>query len=279
VIVAQGWASVGISRENLEKLRKLIFRYSSVSELCKLAGLGDRRRNVFASGLAITCAFFDALGIEKMRTSTGALREGIVYDTIGRLSHEDVRERSVSALMQRYGVDQQNARNVEETACYLFESVRESWGLEERDRELLVWACRLHEVGLAISHSSFHKHGQYLVENSDLPGFSKAEQIELGLLVRGHRQKYPLDEIQTRVNGRSEQVGHLCLLLRLAVLFKYVAMVEDTHPFQLRVGDRHLTIIYPCGWLQNHPLTRIALEREKNLLAKKGINLAVDRSM
>lgn len=278
VIAAQGWASSGINADNLQKLRKLIFRYPSFRELCKLAGLPERRRNVFASGLAITCAFFDALGIREMTTSTGALREGIIYDIVGRLSHEDVRERSVNALMQRHGVDENNARKVEETARYLFGSVRESWHLDDSDLDMLVWACRLHEVGLSISHSGFHKHGQYLVENSDLPGFSKAEQIALGLLIRGHRQKFPIDEIETNANGHSEQLEHLCLILRLAVLFKYVALVEDTFPFQLQVDNKNLTIIYPVGWLQSHPLTRFALEREKNLLAKKGIQLNLDRN-
>jgi len=279
VIVAQGWAESGICRENLQKLRKLLLKYPSAKELCKLAGLSERRRNVFASGVAISCAFFDALGIKEMRTSVGALREGIIYDTIGRLSHEDVRERSVNALMQRYNVEEQQVRKVEETARYLFASVQTDWHLDEQDLDLLVWACRLHEIGLAIAHSGFHKHGQYLIENSDLPGFSKSEQLELGLLVRGHRQKFPLEEIQARANGRCEQLERLCLLLRFAVLFKYVALVEDTPAFQLKVEGRKLCISYPCGWLQNHPLTRFALEREQGLLARKGISLLLDRGI
>ncbi|MCK9502667.1 MAG: Ppx/GppA family phosphatase [Porticoccaceae bacterium] len=277
VIAAQGWAESGISAENLKKLRKLLFKYPSVKDLCKLAGLSERRRNVFASGVAISCAFFDALEIKNMRISSGALREGIIYDTIGRLSHEDVRERSVNALMQRYNIEEQQVRKVEETARYLFAAVQDQWQLCQQDLDLLVWACRLHEVGLAIAHSGFHKHGQYLMENSDLPGFSKAEQLELGLLVRGHRQKFPLDEIEARANGRSQQLERLCLLLRLSVLFKYVAAVEDTPAFQLSVAGREMRISYPCGWLLNHPLTRFALEREQGLLAKKGISLHLDQ--
>lgn len=277
VIVAQGWAAAGISADNLRNLRKLVLRYKSFQALDKLEGLGERRRNVFVSGLAITCAFFDALKIDEMRTSSGALREGIIYDIVGRLSHEDVRERSVRALMQRYSVDDQSAAKVEDGARYLFDSARASWNLGDHDLELLIWACRLHEVGLAISHSGFHKHGRYLVENSDLPGFSKSEQVELGLLIRGHRQKFPLDEINARANGRGEPIARLCLLLRLAVLLKYVAVVEDSYDFQLEVEGDRLVITYPLGWLQNHPLTRYALQREQTLLAKKGITLGFDR--
>ena len=278
VIVAQGWAQAGITAANLKKLRKLLLKYTAFDDLCKLDGLGERRRNVFASGVAITCAFFDALGIEEMRTSTGALREGIVYDTIGRLSHEDVRERSVRALMQRCGVDEHNAARVEESARSLFDSVRGTWQLGSHDGDLLAWACRLHEVGLTISHSAFHKHGQYLVENSDLPGFSKAEQVELGLLVRGHRQKFPMEEINSRCNGRGRVIARLCLILRLAVLLKYVRTVEESDDVQLCVDGDAMSITFPLGWLQGHPLTRHALERERSLLARKGITLNLKHS-
>lgn len=279
VIVAQGWAASGIDAANLKKLREMLFNYKDFKELGKLSGLAEKRRNVFASGLAITCAFFDALKIDHMRTSTGALREGIVYDTIGRLRHEDVRERTVNALMQRYGVDEQNAAKVEETAGYLFDSVRDRWQLGGRDRDLLTWAARIHEVGLSIAHSGFHKHGQYLLENADLPGFTKSEQLELALLVRGHRQKFPLDEIELKANGRVTEVKRLCLLLRLAVLLKYVSSVEDSLPFTLSVEGDNMSLSYPFGWLQNHPLTRFALEKEQGLLVKKGVTLAFDQTL
>lgn len=279
VIAAQGWAEAGITSENLQKLRNLVLKYRSFKDLSQVAGLNERRRNVFVSGLAITSAFFDALEIDQMRTSSGALREGIIYDTIGRLTHEDVRERSVKALMQRYAVDEQTAAKVEGTARYLFDNIRESWNLTERDLDHLVWSCRLHEIGLAISHSGYHKHGQYLLENSDLSGFSKTEQLELALLVRSHRQKIPLELIEQRMNGESDRLIHLCLLLRLAVLFRYVTQVEETPAYQLSVNGRDLCISYPCGWLQNHPLTRFALNREQTMLAKKGIKLALETAI
>ena len=277
IIAAQGWADSGITAANLERLRKLLARYPSVRELCKLAGLSERRRNVFASGLAITCAFFDALGVREMRTSTGALREGVIYDMIGRHTHEDVRERSVSALMQRYGVDETNARHVEDTARHLFASAAPAWGLTGADLELLVWAARLHDVGLASAHSHFHKHGQYLVGCSDRPGFSTAEQVELGLLIRGHRQKFPQGEFESKGNGKRPGLERLCLLLRLAVLFKFVAPVEGEPPYQLRVEGKSLTLSFPRGWLPGHPLTRHALTTEQGHLARIGYSLVLDK--
>ncbi len=112
------------------------------------------------------------------------------------------------------------------------------------------------------------------MENSDLPGFSRTEQTELGLLIRAHRQKFPRGEIRARGNGRERQLERLCVLLRLAVLFKYVAPVEGQPPFSLEAKGRNLLLRYPRGWLQRHPLTRYSLEREKELLAKAGLTLA-----
>src|SRR5690606_29708908 len=138
-----------------------------------------------------------------------------------------------------------NARHVEETARHLFASVQDSWSLDQEDLELLEWAARLHEVGLAISHSHFHKHGQYLVENSDLAGFSTAEQIELGLLIRGHRQKFPQGEFELKGNGVRVPLERLCLLLRMAVLFRFVAPVDGTPPYHLEAQDKSLTLKLP----------------------------------
>jgi exopolyphosphatase/guanosine-5'-triphosphate,3'-diphosphate pyrophosphatase len=275
VIVAQGWSKGGFTVENLGKLRKRLLKFNHVDEAVDLPGLSEKRRPVFPSGVAITCAFFDVLGLDRMATSAGALREGVIYDLAGRRAHEDVSERSVAAMMSRYGVDPDSAGTVADTAAHLFASVRGDWQLGDRDGELLDRAARLHEVGLAISHSGFHKHGQYLVTNSDLPGFSRAEQVELGLLVRGHRQKFPQGSFRSRAGELRHNLERLCILLRLAVLFKYVVPVEGSPPYRLRAAGKELEFRFPPGWLAHHPLTRYALENEKNHLARIGYSLVL----
>ncbi len=274
VIVAHGWATAGISAENLHKLRDVVLKHKTFESLADLPGLGEKRRDVFAAGVAITCAFFDALEIDVMHTSTGAVREGVIYDLIGRQSHEDVRERTVNALMQRYGIDETRARHVEDMALQLFDMVRQTWTLTPGDRDLLSWASRLHEIGMAVSHTQFHKHGQYLVTNSDLQGFSRIEQAELALLVRSHRRKFPVAELAAGVGTMRPSLERLSLLLRLAVLFKFVVPMEETTCFVLEVDNKkRLKLLFPRGWLQHHPLTRVALEQEEALLAKAGYTL------
>src|SRR3954469_13358471 len=130
------------------------------------------------------------LKIDKIDISSGALREGLLYDMLGRLQHEDARERSIQAMQRRYHVDTDQAQRVEATVALLLEQVKRSWKLDdEHYRQLLVWAARLHEVGLDIAHARYHNHGGYLLANADMPGFSRLQQRALAALVAFPRRK------------------------------------------------------------------------------------------
>ena len=278
VICAQGWSKEGITATGLKKLRKKLLESKHMDELPELEGLSDRRRHVIVPGVAIICGIFDALGLEHMQTSPGALREGVAYDMLGRLSHEDVRERTVSAMIKRSDVDEQNAEHVEKMAMLLFDAVSGDWGLDQGDKELLSWAARLHEVGLSVAHTQFHKHGQYLIQHSDLPGFSKQEQQALGLLVRSHRQKFPIDDFKSFSERQSQRLKRLSVLIRLAALFKYVTSIEDIPPFVTRVNSGGLTLLFARGWLARNPLTSSALKSELQQLKKIGFVLELSEA-
>jgi exopolyphosphatase/guanosine-5'-triphosphate,3'-diphosphate pyrophosphatase len=276
VICGQGWSSEGISSSGLKKLRELLLESKHMDDIPQLTGLSDRRRHVIVPGLAIICGIFDALELEHIGTSPGALREGVAYDMLGRLSHEDVRERSVSAMIKRSDVDEQNAEQVEKMAMLLFDAAEDNWGLDEGDRGLLSWAAMLHEVGLSVAHSQFHKHGQYLIEHSDLPGFSKQEQQALGLMVRSHRQKFPTGDFSYFGERKALRLQRLSVLLRLAALFKYVDAIEDIPPFMTRVDGNEITLSFTRGWLARNPLTSATLAAEQRQLKKAGFSLALN---
>lgn len=276
MIVNQGWSEEGITLENLAQLTQLLLKYRHVDELSALPGLSERRRSVIVPGVAIISGAFEALGINIMQVSSGALREGVVYDMMGRMAHEDVRERTVQGLMRRAEVDEQNAEQVEAMALLLFDAVAESWQLNDADRDTLRWAARLHEVGLSISHSQFHKHGHYLLQHSDLPGFSQLDQRVLSLLVRSHRQKFPVDEFKSMDAPQKQHLQRLCVLLRLAALFKYVTAVEGKPLFTVRVKDWTLDLSFEHGWLARNPLTATTLLTEKKRLQRIDFSLTVN---
>ncbi|MEE4192120.1 MAG: Ppx/GppA phosphatase family protein [Halieaceae bacterium] len=269
-----GWSEGGITRSGLANLEKALLEFDHIDKI-QVEGLSDTRRNVILAGVAITAGIFDELGIKVMRPSRGALREGVIYDLLGRLSHEDVRERTINALMQRYSADAQIAEIVEERASNLFQAAAQPWELEDADRDLLRWAARTHEIGMAISHKHYNRHGAYLLRNADLPGFSQDEQETLALLVFCHRRKVPLQDLDNMPEGDRQRAAKLVAILRLACAFKYVEQLEELPLVKVTAKARSLKLKFPGDWLEQHPLTSYELREEKVQLRKLGLRLSI----
>ncbi|HEX2082496.1 MAG TPA: exopolyphosphatase, partial [Xanthomonadaceae bacterium] len=183
-----------------------------------LPGLSGDRRPVLAGGVLALEAAFDVLGLHRMMVSKAALREGVLYDMLGRGGADDPREASVDALMRRYGVDAAQATRVLAVAMRLFDQVAEAWSLDADARQLLAWAARLHELGLAIAHSQYHVHGTYVLANSDIAGFSQQDQRFLAALVRTHRRGIPKSAFDALPDRLVPAARRCAALLRLAVL-------------------------------------------------------------
>ena len=264
-----------ITRAGMQELRKRLVDMGKVEKLDDLGVRADRQ-SIFPAGFAILMAAFQSLGIEDMEFADGALREGLLYDIAGRIRHEDVRERTISALQERYHVDQAHGAAVEETAIAAWEQVADAWGLRtSADEEALRWACRLHEIGLTISHSQYHKHGAYLLRYSDLPGFSQQFQRDLATLVRGHRRKFSPAIFEGLDPGDLVRLRYLCVLVRLAVLIQHPRNQEPPPSFTLRGAPDKLTIEFDEGWLDDRPLTLADLENERDYLAKQNFELEI----
>ena len=229
-----------ITRTGLEYLRRNLLKLKHVNQI-EFDGLKEDRKPVLPAGLAILLAVFDVLDIDSMAYSDGALREGVMYDLLGRFRHEDVRDRSVSALMTRYSIDVQHAQRVASTAAILFNQVAHRLGFEEEDADLLRRAALLHEIGLAISHAGHHRHGAYLMEYSDVPGFSQLDQLRLSQLIGHHRRRLRADGRELLLTSGGEKLVWLALILRLAVLLNHVR-AEQAHP------SVELSVIKPDHW-------------------------------
>ncbi len=258
----------------LLKLREQILKWKHADEI-DFEGLKEDRKAVLPAGLAILIGLFEVLGIERMGYSDGALREGVMYDLLGRFRHEDVRDRSVQALMARYYADPRQADRVASTARSLFEQVADALQLDEEDGDLLRRAAYLHEIGLAISHGSYHRHGAYLLEHSDVPGFSKVDQLRLSFLVGLHRRKLREDSLGLVRHAGGASLVSLCLLLRLAVLFHHSR-------FDQTVPNSILSVYTPKSWQlavdqqgAEWPMLQADLQTEVTQFAHWGIELEV----
>jgi len=256
-------------------MRKALLDFKHFDDI-SFEGLSDARRSVIASGVAITEAIFDVLGIDEMRSSRGALREGVVYDLVGRLSHEDVRERSIVGLMQRYHVDEETSEIVSRRARTLFNATYKSWDLAPRDLELLAWAAQTQEIGKAIAHKHYHRHGAYLLRNSDLPGFPQHEQEDMATMVEGQHGKVRHGLFGDNEGPALVRLQRLVALLRLATLFKYVEPLEQLPDFAIKASNKGLRLEFPDEWLKQHPLTAQELEQQQNAFRRMDMLLEVN---
>ena len=272
-IVESGLGEDCITRDALEKLIEKVLGFKTTDEL-QIPGVKADRAAVFPSGLALVTGIMEELNIDRVSYSDGALREGVLYDMLGRLAHENVCERTIHSMMKRYSIDQGQAQRVQQTALQAFDQARASWELDDDYyRELLSWAALVHEIGVAISHSGFHKHGAYVLQHSDMAGFSQREQMVLATLVASHRRKIrqPLfDELPEPVQLYTLK---LSLLLRIAVLLHRSRREHHLPSFRLEAEGNRVRLHFPEGWLDSHPLTNGELQQEVGMWEKVGFSL------
>lgn len=276
ILRASGWGTDGITPKGLKRLRDAMVDAGRADRL-ELPGLEPDRVPVLAGGVAILSAVVDGLGIETMVPSTGALREGVIYDLLGRFGHEDVRNRTIRRLARRYGVDAAQAVRVEATAVKALREVARVWGAgDDESKKLLSWACQIHEIGMSVAFSGHHRHGAYLAANSDLPGFSRDDQQTLATLVLGHRRKLQREAFETLPSIYADRAFRLCVILRLAVLLHRSRSERRAPALHLRAEKGALDVRFPDGWLARHPLTHADIDEERSMLGDVGFRLDVE---
>ena len=272
VVQAMKFSDDGITPSSLASLRDALIDQGQISAI-KLPGLSDDRAPVIAGGVVIFEAAFEALGIERMRVCESSMREGLLWDLLGRAGGTDPRTASIDALAARYGVDRAQARRVESTALMLFDQIAKSWKLDGEAREWLSWVSRVHEIGLAIAHSQHHHHGAYILRHADLAGFSRQEQQLLAAVVEAHRRK-PDKALFSALPQRYRLLARqITALLRLAVLFRRARRPESLPQMRLAATSQRLRLALPAPWLEQHPLTEADLEQELAPMAELGLAL------
>jgi exopolyphosphatase/guanosine-5'-triphosphate,3'-diphosphate pyrophosphatase len=265
----------GITREGLDELIEDFVAAGHISRL-PFASIGPDRRPVIAGGLAILAELMSGLRIRRLHVADGAMREGVLYDLVGRLTSEDSREQAVRSMQARYHVDRAQAARVEKTALSLLRRTKDQWQLTDPLAErVLRWAARLHEIGLDLAHSGYHRHGAYLLENADMPGFPREEQRLLARLVRWHRRRLDFEDLADLGPEWRRIAERLIVLLRLAVLLHRNRSNDRPPPFTLVPGRHALTLRFRLRSLRRYPLTHADLLQEQQHLEEQGVKLRI----
>jgi len=263
VLTAAGWPAGLVTRDGLDWLLDRLLKAQSADRL-KLDGMKDDRRAVIGGGVSVLRAVFDLLGISQMEAAQGALRHGVLYDLLDREQElTDLRSTTVQRLSSKFNADPAQAQRVSKVARHLFAMA--GAGLPAADiarfQRKLEWAAQLHEIGSLISHSDYHKHGAYILDNADAPGFALPELHRLSLLVLGHRGKLRKLEVDFEDRVFIQQL----LCLRLAVILCHARRDPDLKGMQLECGSepgRIFVLNCRAGWGQAFPQSAHLLQEE-----------------
>lgn len=265
VLAAAGWPEGKVTRDGLAWLKDRLLKAHKLDNL-RLEGVKEDRKPVIGGGLAVLQAVFDLLHIDEMHSAQGALRHGALYDLIDREGSQDVRSSMVDWLAQRFGTDKLQAERVSRTAQSLLQALipiapETTPVTRQRYLQKLHWACQLHETGMRISHSDYHKHGAYILDNTDLPGFTLDELHRLSQLVLGHRGKLRKLESEMEDDTFVQQL----MALRLSVILCHARRDPDLSGLELNCDAmrRMVRVKISVEWSELWPQSAHLLLEEK----------------
>lgn len=273
ILAGKGYGTGSVTRSGLDWLYGALLSAGHIDKVT-LIGLKDDRRAVIGGGVAILRALFDLLQLTRLNVAEGALRNGLLIDLLDREDADtDVRSASIQRLATNFSVDAPHAQRVATATAYFLEQLVREEPQAHRERLLRKarWAAQVHEIGARISHTDYHKHGAYILDNADAPGFAQPELHRLSMLVFGHRGKLKklgeaLDDID---------FAHQILALRLAVIVCHARRAPDTQDLVVNKTADGFELQVSTRWQSTYPQSIHLLQEEVLAWQKTGTTLRI----
>lgn len=266
ILKAAGQGDGRLTLSNLQWLKEQLIKTGNVKNM-NFEGLREDRREVLAGGVAVLIAIFKKLGITDMRTAEGALRYGILYDLALRKTNSDPRRLSIDELVQKFRVDPLQSKRVSNLSMRFFRQLQSQ--RPTRMDQYLEWAGRIHEIGLTVSRSDYHKHGRYLIANCDIPGFSITEQQIMADLVLGHRGN--LKKVEDKFKNKQFVDALFCL--RMAARLCQERADEEWGTLGVTSTEHGYLFKAPKAWFNTHDLSVFVLNEERKTWSLAGYKL------
>jgi exopolyphosphatase / guanosine-5'-triphosphate,3'-diphosphate pyrophosphatase len=258
-----------LSRANLQLLQQKFVQFEHIDKL-NMTGIRQERISSLVGGLSISLAIMHELDFERMVPIEAGLRMGVLWDLHYRATQRDRREQSVRGFQLKMGVDESRAKRVANEANALFLQTKP---ISNHYSKLVYWAALLHEVGLCVSQTNYHKHAAYMLEHADLPGFTASEQKLMSKLVLG--QKGNLRKLGDTL--LENDFAKAVLALRIAVLFLHSRMDVDFAVLKLRLKSR-IEFELPRRYIEQHPTLGVWLQKEQEAWSAIGIEFILKSS-
>ncbi len=257
-----------LSASGLEALKERFIGFGQVAAI-DMPGLRPDRAGTIIGGLAILIALVRELDIDAVLPIEAGLRMGVMWDLYLRSMQRDRREQSVAALARKFNVDEERAARVAQQAAALYVQLKPA---AETCVRPLQWSAMLHEIGLALSQTGYHKHTAYMVENADLPGFTTREQKLMGKLVLA--QKGNLRKVAEAL--ADADFAKAVLALRMAVLLMHARMEASGADLKLRMKNK-IELEIRREWVASHPTLAFWIEKEQEFWDEVGVDFSVRR--
>jgi exopolyphosphatase/guanosine-5'-triphosphate,3'-diphosphate pyrophosphatase len=265
-----------ITQKDLNALKKKCLNFNHYDDLV-IEGLKENRRSVICAGLAILIAVMEVFEIDVIEYCQYALREGVLFEQLENSQHNNVRQRTIEDFIERFNIDKPHAEVVEQLAIKIFGYAKNTWQLQDIIyQELLSSAIKLHELGFDINSSGYQKHGQYIIEQADLPGFNQEQQKALAWLVGNQRKKItPLEKEQWSLLSAAS-LEKLVIIIRLSVLLCQQRHLEDSYLLAVIATPKALDLTLKKQWLIDRPIIDTELFYEEKTINGLGIRLNVN---
>lgn len=255
-----------LSLKSLDALKRRLIQFGHAGKI-DLVGMKADRATAIPGGLAILIAVMQEIGIKVMKPVEAGLRMGVLWDLQLRATKRDRREQSVRDFLQRFHADETRADRAAQTASAMFNLLKPA---DDTYAKLLNWAGLLHEIGLSVSHSGYHKHAAYMIENADLSGFTTREQRLMSYLVLA--QKGNLRKVgDSLIDG---DFAKAILALRLAVMLMHARIDVGIDDVRLKMKNR-IELEIRKDWVSDHPTVAYWIEKEKEAWGEVGIDFSI----
>ncbi len=266
IIAKNKLGSEGMSMQSLNALMRVMIGCGRIESL-KLDKLRPERSDSVVAGVAILIGLMEALEVEKLTPVEGGLRLGVMWDLYLRANQHDRREQAVKEFLQRFSAMQTRSDKVAEYAVTLYSLLKPE---SDAYGKLLRWSAVLHDVGLIVSPTNFHKHGAYLVENADLPGFAASEQRAMGKFILGQKGNL------RKLNSELEDIdfAKALLALRVAVMFMRAGIDVDFSELRIKMKNR-IELEVGAQLTIDHPTLPYWVEREQKFWSEIGIDFTL----
>ena len=259
----------------MEEIKSQLIACGQIEEI-DIPGLTSDRSPVIASGVSILIALFKSFNIDSLQLSSGALREGLLYEMLPDMRKQPIRQRTIDSLTERFHIDTAHANRVKQQALHLFDIYAPSWKIADKNlRQLLASACKLHEVGLLLSFKYHQRHGAYILQQADLPGFDQTERQLLVTLVSQYKGDIDPKTLSSLAIVTHDEAARLLVILRLAIILCRRRQDDVLPQYKTQVVEQEIQLCLPPQWLTDHPLISDELLQESAHLQQVGLSLVI----